>query len=426
MLAQVSLPSRFVASATAAPRQAVVDEPARIEDARALVRLRGGRGPVELVVGTEATGDVRVAAHARDSFSQRVQAQLAFHAVASGRAVDVAADELFVFDIQVVEMLPDAPGPNDALYLYGVMRGPYPAAPDAPVASVDGQLTVTRADLLAGLIDGAGNAFAYAPEPRGSRCVHALLPGERADVIEAGRGVVLALPLAPAWTLDAIVSNDLVSAQMLYDVLAALRADLGISEPALPVPSRALVEHNLVAAGWRIEGNQAVRAKNKSLLGSLFGGDVERKELPREGSLDELVAEAKAVLARVPGVPSAELIALQRGRVRSPAVPSPRPPSSPPPAPTPRAATPAPPPSAAPRPRVEAPRSEWMKDFVDAHRVPAREPPRVTVPARAVAPDATPDWMEDFGDTGTDEKPGDDAAPAPPVVPARDWSKDFE
>lgn len=412
----MAMPSRFVASTTAAPRAAVVDEPAALEDVRAVVRLRGRAGVTELVVGTEHAGEVRVVANERVQLEQRAQTQLAFHEVASGRAIEVAADELFVFDVQVVEMLPDAPGPNDALYLYGVMRGPYPALPGRPIASVDGQLTVTRADLIAGLLDGVANAFAYAPEPRGSRCVHALLPGERAELLEAGRGVVLALPLAPAWTLDAIVSNDLVSAQMLYDVLHALRTDLGITEPVLPVPSRALVEHNLVAAGWRIEGNEAVRPVKTGLLGSVFGGNVQRKPLPREGTLDELIAEAKAVLARVPGAPSAEVIALQRGRVRSPSLP-------PPPPPTPRPSSPPPiPPSAAPRPRVETSRSDWMKDFVEAHRAPARQKPTVTVPARAVTPDATPSWMEDFGETEREEKETPTDTPASP----RDWSKDFD
>ncbi len=415
MTTHAALPSRFVASATASAGQPVVDDPAQIEDVRAVVRLRGRGGVTELVIGTDARGGLCVTNSARDRLEQRARAQLAFHDVASGRTIDIAGDAFHVFDLQAVEMLPDAPGANDALYLYGVIRGPYPAKHDLPIASVAGQLTVTRADLLAGLIDGTARAFAYAPEPRGSRCVHALLPGERADVIESGRGIILALPLAPAWTLDSLVSNDLVSAQTLYDVLVALRADLGIpDEPPLPVASRPLFEQSLVAAGWRIDGNEAVRAKSGGLLGSVFGG-AERRALPREATLDELVAEARACLSRLPGVPSAEVVAIERGRLHAPVVPaaahaSPR---TPPP--------PAVPPASQPRPRVDTPRTEWMKDFVEAHRAPARPRPTVTAPARVVTPDATPSWMKDFADTEKPEKAPTDETAAP-----GDWSKDFD
>ena len=40
--------------------------------------------------------------------------------------------------------------------------------------------------------------------------MHALLPGERSDTIDGGRGIVLALPLTPGWMLDSPVPNDLV------------------------------------------------------------------------------------------------------------------------------------------------------------------------------------------------------------------------
>lgn len=415
-------PGRFIASQAAPPRDPVLDDPATVEDARALVRLGGGAGARELLIATELGGGLRVVACDRERLPQRVRTQLAFHEVAAGRSIELAANELYVLDVQALEMLPDAPGPNDALYLYGALRGPYPALLGKPAASVEGQLTVTRADLLGGLIDGVASAFAYAPEPRGSRCVHALLPGERADAIEAGRGIVLALPLAPAWTLDPVVPNDLVVAQMVHDVLGALRGDLGVAdEPPLPVPSRAALEAQLVAAGWRIEGDAAVRARGRGMLGAVFGGS-ERRALPREGTLDELIAEARACLARMPGIPSAEALALQRRAGRRPLVL--RPPTTPPQPPQPPA-RPAPPQPPRPRPRVETPRSDWMKDFVEAHRSPARPRPKVTAPARAVAPEATPAWMADFGEP---DEPADAPADAPAdePKPPRDWSEDFD
>jgi hypothetical protein len=62
-----------------------------------------------------------------------------------------------------------------------------------------------------------------------------------------------------------------------------------------------------------------------------------------------------------------------------------------------------------------------MKDFVEAHRSPARPRPKVTAPARAVAPEAPPAWMADFGEP---DAPAD--APADERGPPRDWSKDFD
>jgi hypothetical protein len=411
--------SRFVAS-TGSPRSPVVEDPTTIEDVRCVVRLRGGR---ELVVATEIGGGVRVLGD-RGRLAKRALAQLSFHDVVSGHVLELDTDELHVFDLHTLEMLPDAPGVNDALYLYGAMRGPYPAKLDTPVASVDGQLTVTRADLLDGLIDGVAKAFRYAPEPYGSRCVYAVLPGERADVIDTGRGIVLALPLAPGWLLDCPVPNDLIVAQMLYDVLSALRTELPSGlDASLPVPDRASYERTLVAAGWRIEGDEAVRAKGRGILGSLLRGD-ERKKLPRQGTLEELVAEATAVLSRMPDVPTAEARALRRrfAHATARALPSVSPPIravgvSPSPAAPPVATA-----RVAARLRVAADRSEWMKDFVDAHRSPSRPAPRLSTPARAVAPAAQPTWMDDFVVSEGDVA---DPVETPPSNPP-DWSKDFD
>lgn len=298
-------------------------------------------------------------------------------------------------------MLPDAPGLNDALYVYGLMYAPQAKSP------VEGQLTVTRGDLLGALVDGVLHAFAYPPDAHGSRAVHALLPGDRADMLALGRSIILALPLAPTWLPECPLSNDLVAAQLLYDVLAALRRELGVKDP-LPVPSRATIEAELVAQGWKIEGDEAVRAKSTGLLGALRGS--EKKRLPRQGTLDELVAEARAALTNLPGVPTAEALALRarvggRQRIKTPIAPTPV--QLPPPA--------------QPRPRVESDRGEWMRDFVDAHRAPSRPPPRVSTPARAISKEATPAWMEDFAEPTTPgESSDEDKAPKP------DWSSDFE
>jgi hypothetical protein len=296
---------------------------------------------------------------------------------------------------------------NDPLYLYGHMFGPYPTTRE--VIPIEGQLTVTRADLLGALVHGVEMAFAYPPEAPGSRAVHALLPGEAADTIAIGRGVILALPLAPTWLPDCPLSNDLVVAQLLYDVLVALRAELRI-DGVLPVPSRAALEAELVAKGWRIEGDEAVKRKSTGLLGALRG--AEKRQLPRQATLDELVAETRAVLTKIPGVPTAEALALRAlvgGVQRTPVIK------------TPGAPTPVSLPTRSPTPRVAADRSEWVKDFVDAHRAPSRPPPRLSTPARVISKDATPTWMNDFAEPA---EPASDSDEQP--APKPDWSSDFE
>jgi hypothetical protein len=94
----------------------VVDDPANVEDVRCVVQLRGAHGVRERIIATELGGGVRVV-EGRQALPQRARTQLAFHEVASGRALQLDADELWIFDLQTVEMLPDAPGCNDALYV---------------------------------------------------------------------------------------------------------------------------------------------------------------------------------------------------------------------------------------------------------------------------------------------------------------------
>jgi len=400
--------SRFIGSPSSTPKQRV-DDAAALEDLRCRVRLRGSHGDRDLVVGTQADGALVVVDLDRERLPERAQAQLAFHEVASGRAVTLDVAQFFVFDLQVLELLLDAPGLNDAMYLYGALRGPYPAEHGASISTVEGQLTVTRSDLLAALVDGTADAFAYQPEAHGSRCVHALLPGEAAAIIDGGQGVILALPLAPAWTLESLVPNDRVAAQIFFDVLSALHKELG-DQTALPVPSRAAFIHELEKDGWTIEGDAAVRTKRSGILGAILP-DRERRPLPREGALDEYVAAATAALAKL-GPPTPESLALRRRRgSAAPIAPVVRP----------APAQPTVIPAREPRPRVEASPSDWMKDFVEAHRASGTATPRVSVPARAVSSTTPPSWLSDFEKSPT-SSPDDDAAPAP----RPDWSKDFE
>jgi hypothetical protein len=395
--------SRFVPSPTSSP-QPCVDDVALVEDVRCLVRLRGSRGSHDLIVGSQADNELTVVEHDRARLSQRVQAQLAFHEVAAARMLTLDVAELWVFDLQVLELLMDAPGLDDPMYLYGKLRGPYPASASGSM-TIEGQLTVTRSDLLRALIEGTEHAFMYRPDSSGSRCVHALLPGERADLIDDGHGVVVALPLAPVWSLESSAANDRVVAQLFYDVLCALNKELG--EPdELPVPSRANVAAELEAQGWTVEGDVATRTTRSGLLGTLLP-DKQKKQLPREGKLEEYVAAARAALGKI-GTPSRESLALRRrceqapSALRTPNVPK----SAEPPAPTetslPRQ----------PRPQVAASPTDWMKDFVHQHEAPGKPKPRVVAPARVVGAQigkrAAPAWMEDFAPAPAGPKENDD------------------
>lgn len=378
-----------------------------IEEVVAEVRL----GAVEMIVGVDGGGRLRaIEASARRALPSRAQSQLAFHEVASDRTVAVDAGELYLFDLQMVELLRDAPGLNDPLYLYGTLRGPYPGALDTETVAVEGQLTVSRGDLLAALIDGVDRAFFYERSESGARCVHALLAGETTDVIDSGRGLILAFPLAPTSLMGGF-ANDLIVAQIFHDVLVAMRAELGVTGP-MPIPNRKALEDKLEADGWTIEGDTATRQPGGRGVVAAILGRSERRGLPRQATLEEYVAEATAMLARI-GAPTPTTAALRRRtahRAEARVIPRPIVPDPPPP----------PVPVSTPRPRVETPASEWIQDFVDAHRAPGRPAPELRRPARAVAPgpERDPDWMDDFGDAP-------EAEPAP-NKPAPDWSKDFD
>src|SRR5262245_1927384 len=135
------LPRFFIASTRSTPRPPERDDPALIDDVVAVIRLDGRPGRRELVIGTDLGGRLRVIdASARRALPARAQAQLASHEVASSRTLTLDASELYLFDLQMVELLRDAPGLGDPLYLYGALRGPYPAALDAETGAVDGQL----------------------------------------------------------------------------------------------------------------------------------------------------------------------------------------------------------------------------------------------------------------------------------------------
>jgi hypothetical protein len=264
----------------------------------------------------------------RTALSPVVQAQLAFHETAGRRSRPLPVESLCLFEAQMVEHAPDLPGFNDPLLVHGTLIGPF--APDtALVVRTPGHLTVTRADVLQGLVAGAPFAFQHADRLTGksARAFHVVLPGDREERLREGHGAVLAFPLLGA---DPILgaSNEAVVDEMLYAVLAAMWRDVARESPPpprepdeLPVPSRAVHESRLTAQGFSIEGEAAVRRKGRGWR-SMFA--TERRRLPAQGDTDVFLALATEAL-RFLTVTPLRVDALGTDRRRS------APPSAPPP-----------------------------------------------------------------------------------------------
>jgi hypothetical protein len=412
----------------------------------------------EWVVMTDIIGALRaVPADLRNGFSPWIQAELAHHELSSRVSPRVVAVEgLFLFDVQVVEQPNDTPGPNDPVYLYGILYGPYANSEDTPVSATKGQLTVTRADVLDGFVQGAAHAFRYTNSADlselSSCCFHMLLPGDRQEELQCGRGVVLAYPLLPAQLAVSDASNESVVKQLLYDLLSALKEDVGrevmknpLRAVTLPVPSRSNLERQLEFEGYTINGDTAISQVPagkgfRRLLAAAFGALMqERLNLPPEGNVDDFLKIASAALHALPGWPSPRALALRERMKpvsmewRNPSERFPSPPrqarfptpgSSPPPAPPTRVHLP---------PMSEAGElPAWMQDFIDAHRKPGAPSPRLTslglrqrqeLPPRSSAAKQQ-QWMHDFEPKPTPPSASASNQPDPPVKP--NWMKDFE
>lgn len=280
-----------------------VDREDDVRDILAVVTLHTTRATVELVIGLDLGRVLRVVG--TRELPRRARAQLAFHERARPRLA-IHADELYVLDVQSVEYRPDVPGTaDDPVFLHGVLRGPYPQGLVAGVQGLEGQLATTRAPLLDGLALGIERSFIYEAGRCGNTCTHAVLPLEGGKT----RSVVLAFPLVP---MGDDGSNELVAADLIRTVLGAMRADLGddLSRDPMPVSSRRHHERALVAAGWKIEGDRAVRRRGRNRLVALFLPS-KKQRLPREVPLIEWRALIDAQLTRLPGWSEAD-----RGRFR--------------------------------------------------------------------------------------------------------------
>jgi hypothetical protein len=456
-MAQRLIPRYFIGRSNASPHEDSPGEflpPDHIIDSFFI----GGRHLVEreLAVAVDCLGNLQaLPLDDFDTLPDRARTELAYHEMSGGgQRRLLEATEFFLFRPDLLEQPAGTPGWNDPVYLYGALYGPWPATDRKQATGIEGQLTITRGDLLEGLVRGAGHAFRYAGSAGGgaggvkdARCFHLLLPGDREEEIRRGSGIVLAYPLLPAELILTDVSNEFVVSQLLYDILIALKEDLEreqivhpLRSTVLPVPSRMTLERQLMAQGYEIKGGAAVKKAEagggfQGLLATVFGPLMsDRLELPPEGEADDFLHLAGSALNTLPGWPSPRIVALRscvkpapaeayRNALRRRAAEAPQ--------------IRIPQPSLIQRhtqvrpvrPINEPP--DWMQDFITAHREPGAPAPRLTSTAELNRKSASSaesgaqelDWMKDFAPQATDKhrKPDKSEAQTKP-----EWIDDFE
>ena len=394
-----------------------------------------------------------------------VQQDLAFNEVigsAACRTLDSA--NVYLFYMEALEQPPETPGLNDPIYLYGTLYGPFPGTSSESARGIEGQLTINRIDLLAGLVDAAKFAFNYQSVVSASetqRCFNLLLPGDREEEIAQGKGLVMAYPLMPTEVVMGEPWNEIVVCGLLFDTLSALKEDLEkekvrhpLRDATLPVPNRAWVEQQLESNGWMVKGNTATRLPGANagipkMLSYALGTLIKDKmTLPPQGTIDDYIELASMTINHLPGFPPTRLKAL-RNRVRAVSAEAraqgSRAKSAPPPSRIPAGQPlPAQMGNAPPTRKVD-----WMQDFIATHRPSGAGETRLTTMSGlansrpAAAPNrapqqesklkAKPDWMSDF-----DGQPAgkENIKPEKPEEkkekknqsskPSTDWMKDFE
>jgi hypothetical protein len=314
----MSAPRYFTARSDASPETASFDEIAHALDV--FVVERDGAAPVEWVVGLDAAGTLVAQVLERErTLCPAVRAQLIFHEQSGRRARTLGWEAFHLLEVGGIESVPDVPGADDPVQIHGTLVEMPPPDRGQP-RRVEGQLTVTRGDILHALVMGARDAFLYADAGTGraARTFHMLLPADRPDELTRGRGAVLAYPVLGRDTGVVGPGNEALVDEVLYQLLNAAWQDLVAEDPfgetperEIPVPSRALVKQRLLTAGFRIEGSQVIPPG-----GGLLSRLGLAPSLPREGTTDEFLLLAEEVIETLPGWPPERIRALA-SRVRS-------------------------------------------------------------------------------------------------------------
>jgi hypothetical protein len=269
----------------------------------------------EWVVAADALGNLNVLPALRSSLPPDLKRQVNTNELLSPpRTLNVR--ELFLFDIEHAEAQGNPAGLNDPVNLQGRIFGPFPS--ERPM-SARGQLAVTRADVLDGLVRGLPCAFHYAEAHRSHgelRCLHLMLPGTTAQELKKGKSALLAFPMLSTALGAGHPSNQPFAAGFLYDLLAQLQADFlqenirgAFPDLKLPVPSRRRHEAGLKARGYEVHGDTVyapIAKPSRSWIGKLFQNIGREKEsLPPEGTLNDFVRLAQLAVRSIPGWPDA-------------------------------------------------------------------------------------------------------------------------
>src|SRR5262245_3166384 len=382
----------------------------------------------ELAIAVDGLGNLQaILLDEADKLPAAVKTELAYHEMSgSSQRRRIEAAEFFLFRLELLEQPARVPGWNDPVYLYGTLYGPWPASVQSHPVGIEGQLTITRGDLLEGLVRGACHAFRYSGSDADGtlpvRCFHLLLPGDRDEEIRCGSGIVLAYPLFPPELILTGISNEIVVSQLLYDILSTLKEDLECERVAhplrsmvLPVPNRMNLEQQLTSKGYEIKGDTAVKkvdagAGFQGFLAAVFGSLMsERLDLPPEGEVDDFLNLATITLNALPDWPTSRILAL-RNCVKQVTAEAHRAAATRRTLSTQQIKTPQPGKAQQPAQlrqirQVSKPQ-DWMQDFIAAHHQPGAPPPRLTSTAvlkresRSTSTDKSEvrntGWMKDF------------------------------
>jgi hypothetical protein len=213
----------------------------------------------------------------------------------------------------------------------------------------------------------------------------------------------------------------------------------------LPVPNRMTLEQQLMAKGYEIKGDTAIKKMEarggfQGFLAAVFGSFMsERLELPPECEVDDFLNLAANTLSALPGWPSPRIEALRscvklvpaevyrnaatRRHISLPQIKTPQPGLV-------RQRAKARPVSSGNEPR------EWMQDFISANRQPDGPPPRLTStallkrnsssPTKAESRAQKQEWMKDFAPQAPPAADKNRKPDKSEMQTKPEWKDDFE
>lgn len=220
------------------------------------------------VVSCLGGGVSAVAAPAFATLPESIRSQITTaSAQLRGRFRAITARELWVASLDALDQAVESAGLNDPAFLYCRLQSVLSAGPvTVMMEPLDqpGRGTVGRIDLLAACAEALVAAFPLS-DPAAASVYHLLLPLGSLHAIEQGRSVALCYPI-----LDPAVfsnpDNSVIVLRIIYDLLSRLQQDIRAELPghpfgdaSLPVPSRQRLESDLLADGYQIQGDIAVK-----------------------------------------------------------------------------------------------------------------------------------------------------------------------